>query len=93
MIDSYLKQSSELDDHAIHLLFAVNRWEKASVSPLLAILHDGPLTLLLVPFCGPSKSILEDLKQGTTVVCDRYAFSGAAFSAAKVCFPALSFPP
>lgn len=58
MIDSYLKQSSELDDHAVHLLFAVNRWEKA-------------------------KSILEDLQQGTTVVCDRYAFSGAAFSAAK----------
>lgn len=29
MIDAYLKQSTELDDHAIHLLFAVNRWEKA----------------------------------------------------------------
>lgn len=31
MIDGYLKQTTELDDHAIHLLFAVNRWEKASV--------------------------------------------------------------
>lgn len=29
MIDAYLKQSADLDDHAIHLLFAVNRWEKA----------------------------------------------------------------
>ncbi|ORY93872.1 deoxythymidylate kinase [Syncephalastrum racemosum] len=27
MIDSYLKQSSQLDDHAIHLLFSANRWE------------------------------------------------------------------
>ena len=31
MIDAYLKQDAELDDHAIHLLFAVNRWEKAYV--------------------------------------------------------------
>lgn len=29
MIDQYLKQSTELDDRAIHLLFSVNRWEKA----------------------------------------------------------------
>lgn len=27
MIDSYLKQTSSLDDHAIHLLFSANRWE------------------------------------------------------------------
>lgn len=27
MIDSYLQQKSELDDHAIHLLFSANRWE------------------------------------------------------------------
>lgn len=27
MIDSYLKQESTLDDRAIHLLFAANRWE------------------------------------------------------------------
>jgi dTMP kinase len=29
MIDSYLKSTSELDDHAIHLLFSANRWEMA----------------------------------------------------------------
>lgn len=29
MIDSYLKSESELDDHAIHLLFSANRWERA----------------------------------------------------------------
>lgn len=31
MINAYLQESAELDDHAIHLLFSVNRWEKASV--------------------------------------------------------------
>ena len=29
------------------------------------------------------KEILETLKSGTTVVCDRYAFSGVAYTAAK----------
>jgi dTMP kinase len=33
MIDSYLRSTSELDDHAIHLLFSANRWELACVSP------------------------------------------------------------
>jgi dTMP kinase len=27
MIDSYLKSENNLDDHAVHLLFAANRWE------------------------------------------------------------------
>ncbi|KAI0369796.1 thymidylate kinase [Pilatotrama ljubarskyi] len=58
MIDSYLRSESEMDDHAIHLLFSANRWELAS-------------------------SITESLNAGTTVICDRYAFSGIAFSAAK----------
>ncbi|GLB43336.1 putative thymidylate kinase [Lyophyllum shimeji] len=58
MIDSYLKSQSDLDDHAIHLLFSANRWELAS-------------------------SIEHLLAAGTTVVCDRYAFSGIAFSASK----------
>jgi thymidylate kinase len=30
-------------------------------------------------------SIEKDLQAGITVVADRYAFSGIAFSAAKVC--------
>lgn len=28
LADSYLKQSCQLDDHAMHLIFAANRWEK-----------------------------------------------------------------
>ncbi|TFK25153.1 hypothetical protein FA15DRAFT_655393 [Coprinopsis marcescibilis] len=59
MIDSYLKSTSELDDHVIHLLFSANRWELASTIESL-------------------------LNEGTTVLCDRYAFSGIAFSASKI---------
>jgi len=58
MIDSYLRSQSELDDHAIHLLFSANRWE---VAPTIEKL----------------------LQEGTTVICDRYAFSGIAFTYAK----------
>jgi dTMP kinase len=58
MIDAYLRSESELDDHAIHLLFSANRWELApTIEAMLA--------------------------SGTTVVADRYAFSGIAFSAQK----------
>jgi len=59
IINSYLTSGSELDDHAVHLLFSANRWEAV-----------GQLT--------------NHLRAGTTVVCDRYAYSGVAFSAAKV---------
>ncbi|GJJ11374.1 hypothetical protein Clacol_005606 [Clathrus columnatus] len=58
MIDNYLRSKSELDDHAIHLLFSANRWEMRS-------------------------SLLQLLNEGITVICDRYAFSGVAFTFAK----------
>ncbi|KAL9152605.1 hypothetical protein ABFS82_11G134900 [Erythranthe guttata] len=58
MISSYLMNESHLDDHAIHLLFSANRWEK--------------------------RSLMESkLRSGTTLIIDRYAFSGVAFSSAK----------
>lgn len=58
MISSYLSNQSHLDDHAIHLLFSANRWEK--------------------------KSLMESkLKRGITLIVDRYAYSGVAFSSAK----------
>ncbi|PIA18182.1 thymidylate kinase [Coemansia reversa NRRL 1564] len=58
MIDGYLTQKTQLDDHAIHLLFSANRWEAMG-------------------------QMRADLESGTTLVVDRYAFSGVAFSAAK----------
>ncbi|XP_031554764.1 thymidylate kinase-like isoform X2 [Actinia tenebrosa] len=57
-IDSYLTNKTDLDDHAIHLLFSANRWEA-------------------VP------TIKNLLNNGTTIVTDRYAYSGVAFTAAK----------
>jgi dTMP kinase len=59
IIDKYLQQQQEVDDHSIHLLFSSNRWEAA----------------------GKIQNLLQ---AGTTIVCDRYAYSGVAFSAAKV---------
>ena len=31
MINAYLTNKAELDDHAVHLLFSANRWEKRFV--------------------------------------------------------------
>lgn len=58
MIDAYLQMKADMDDHAVHLLFAANRWE-----------------------CMPA--ILAQLDAGTSVVLDRYVYSGICFSAAK----------
>lgn len=58
MINSYLAQTSDLDDQAIHLLFSANRWECVA-------------------------SIKKTLDAGESIVCDRYAFSGIAYSVAK----------
>ncbi|KAF2356606.1 P-loop containing nucleoside triphosphate hydrolase [Trinorchestia longiramus] len=58
MLDKYLKQSQDLDDHAVHLLFSANRWECLN-------------------------SLKKRLQEGTTLIVDRYADSGIAFSAAK----------
>ncbi|XP_044055197.1 thymidylate kinase [Siniperca chuatsi] len=58
LISAYLEKKSDLEDHAVHLLFSANRWE-------------------LVPL------MKKKLEQGTTLVVDRYAFSGAAFTSAK----------
>lgn len=58
MINSYLSNTTDVDDGCIHLLFSANRWEKREL-------------------------MLEKLSQGITLVVDRYAFSGVAFTAAK----------
>lgn len=39
MINAYLQSKAELDDRAIHLLFAANRWECAYVEPPPSPLH------------------------------------------------------
>ncbi|XP_050311147.1 thymidylate kinase [Anthonomus grandis grandis] len=59
LISEYLQNKNcRLDDHAIHLLFAANRWEKA-------------------------EEIKSLISEGTTLIVDRYSYSGIAFSSAK----------
>ncbi|KAK6194530.1 hypothetical protein SNE40_000150 [Patella caerulea] len=58
LINSYLGQSCDLDDHAIHLLYSANRWEAIHTMKSL-------------------------INQGTTLIVDRYAYSGVAYTAAK----------
>ncbi|WFD20020.1 dTMP kinase [Malassezia caprae] len=58
MINAYLTRQSDINDHAVHLLFSANRWEII-------------------------ESILQSLQRGQNVVCDRYAFSGIAYTWAK----------
>lgn len=62
----------ELDDRAVHLLFSANRWEQASLlrSKLVRMRVSIRLTALTQA-------------RGVDIVCDRYAYSGVAFSAAK----------
>ena len=57
-INAYLTNQAELDDRAIHLLFAANRWEAA-------------------------QRIRRLIADGVTIVCDRYSYSGVAFTSAK----------
>lgn len=58
IISSYLEMKTDVEDHAVHLLFSANRWER-------------------VP------AIKQKLERGITVILDRYAFSGVAFTSAK----------
>ena len=44
MIDGYLRSESELEDHAIHLLFSANRWELAFVAHVTANSDPDPLS-------------------------------------------------
>ena len=57
-INAYLTNKADLDDRAIHLLFAANRWEAAA-------------------------RIRRLIADGVTIVCDRYSYSGVAFTSAK----------
>lgn len=81
MIDAYLQSKAELDDHAIHLLFSANRWECVYV-----VYKSIPINNRRSSSCCRREAIRTDIEKGITIVADRYAFSGIAFSAAKVCY-------
>lgn len=58
LLDSFLKNKSDMCNESVHLLFAMNRWEY-------------------------NNQLIDKLNQGVNIVCDRYAYSGVAYSAAK----------
>lgn len=94
MINAYLTSQADINDAAVHLLFSANRWEKrcvlaaaavvcrlgAGAAPTIAALCSHS-KLYTPPAC--SDELLRKLAAGTTLVVDRYAYSGVAFTAAK----------
>ncbi|WMV38862.1 hypothetical protein MTR67_032247 [Solanum verrucosum] len=80
MISSYLANKSQLDDHAIHLLFSANRWEKRDYLSEFSTWSCPQSTGAHPP---PTSLMEEKLKSGTTLIVDRYSYSGVAFSSAK----------
>ena len=48
MIDSYLRENTQMDDHSIHLLFSANRWEM--MKEITEKLNEG-ITLLVDRYC------------------------------------------
>lgn len=58
ILDAYLKNSIEIDDHVVHLIYSANRWEKMV-------------------------ELRDELLKGTTLIVDRYSYSGVAYSFAK----------
>jgi dTMP kinase len=97
LIDSYLKRGVDLDDRALHLLYSANRWEREhTIADKLAsgiiittnnrkepnnatntIQHAKPR------LAGHHYGFSLSTTAGTTLIVDRYAHSGVAFSAAK----------
>ena len=79
LINSYLGCQSELEDHVVHLLFSANRSVPATTGFLYCTVH-----MYSANRWELQKEIIETLEAGTSVCIDRYAYSGVAFSAAKV---------
>ena len=87
MLDAYLRGTPEgdADDAAVHLLFSANRWEKRCVSSMAAPAVSQSELTVSRPACAlwARTRLLEALQSGTTLVVDRYAYSGVAFTSAK----------
>jgi dTMP kinase len=80
MINSYLSGATESEDHVIHLLFSANRWEAAYVPISPAYLDFS----FMNPIVTKSSALIQaDLAAGTTIIIDRYYYSGCVYSAAK----------
>jgi dTMP kinase len=68
-INAYLTNATELNDKTLHELFCQNRYDfQIQFQPNRWEFKD---------------TILDHLNSGRTIVADRYAFSGVAYSSAK----------
>lgn len=86
-LDQYLKNAATADDFSVHLVFAANRWEKRYVARLALAMPSAPASpyyaRYITALFNSRQEMLAKLRAGTTLVIDRYAFSGVAYSAAK----------
>jgi len=87
MINSYLTNTLDMDDKCLHLLFSANRWEAVSAFSSLLVVNSVWVFDNSFSFFSHRKKIRSLLEQGTTIVVDRYAYSGVAFSATKASHP------
>lgn len=79
LINSYLASATNMNDQTIHLLFSANRWE-ASQNLEMKLRAGTTLVsalFLIFTLCCSTKHCCR------FQICDRYAYSGVAFSAAK----------
>ena len=84
-VSAYLTGELELDDAAVHMLFSQNRWECRLATVLVistGILPARGGTPQPLVFCCRDK-LEQALMSGTSLIVDRYAYSGAAYTAAK----------
>ena len=67
VLDSYLTSSEEVDEHAIHLLFVANRWEKA---PLIIAMLDKGKTVVLDRYSFSGVAYSPGLDFGWCLSCE-----------------------
>ncbi|RCN39577.1 hypothetical protein ANCCAN_14475 [Ancylostoma caninum] len=79
VIDRYLRKEIDLCERALHLAFSANRWEKVSSAGIGMISQIGSITSDYFK----ASLIEEKIAAGVDVICDRYCFSGVAYSIAK----------
>lgn len=91
LINSYLSSASNLSDQTIHLLFSANRWEQAAdIREKLSAgttLVGGDIAFARQSLqhnrCDVCACWMYVYAGWSTQVCDRYAYSGVAYSSAK----------
>jgi dTMP kinase len=95
IINQYLQSGKELSNECIHLLFSSNRWETQGLQKTFGPVAQVVAQRAAQPAEHPVSHAVETegsleatLQSGVNIVCDRYAYSGIAYSVAKGMDPA-----